>query len=43
MRNVDIDVMREILEEHGILVNEDIAKSITEDVIPNLIQRKSCD
>lgn len=30
MRNVDIDVMREILEEHGILVNEDIAKSITE-------------
>ncbi|WP_308773066.1 hypothetical protein [Phocaeicola plebeius] len=36
MRNVDIDVMREILEEHGILVNEDVAKSITEDFVCHL-------
>lgn len=36
MRDVDIDVMREILEEHDILVNEDVAKSIVEDFVCHL-------
>lgn len=33
MRNVDIDVMREILEEHDILVTGNVAKSIVEDFV----------
>lgn len=36
MRDIDIDVMREILEEYDILVNEDVAKSITEDFVCHL-------
>lgn len=36
MRDIDIDIMREILEEHDILVNEDVAKSIAEDFVCHL-------